>query len=163
MGTRSIIVLKDKNEALRLYKHYDGYPTGVLPLLDTALRITGVGARTTAEHIVNAALAGKDRVQIEDQTRRFNRAFLGDQWDLEWIYVVDIAAKTINIYGGGYTGEAPQVAYGKGPVDPAIYADSLYEQYQDAERKKTALLVADLAAAGYTVNPPKAKRKAKAV
>lgn len=164
MGTRSIIIIRDKNESLRLYKHYDGYPTGVFPVLLASLKtpMVGLTARNTAETMALIAPGMESKVVIEDETRRFNQAFLGDQFDLEWIYIVNLDTKDVSVYGGGFSGDAPQAAYTKGPVDPLVYADALRPEYQENERKETGNMVNDINNMGWTLNAAPKARKAKA-
>lgn len=95
----------------------------------------------------------------------FNPIFLGSQWDLEWIYVVNLSDKTVKIYGGGYADCSPQDHFAKGCVDPASYAEALYPQYRKRELAETEEAVREIESLGYKVNPatgdndPKPKKK----
>lgn len=173
-------------ETVRMYQHSDGYPTGVLPTLHAALSIAisqvneanewarkhGLSEKSlTTEHVVGKIIGestcqygiGCNIDQYDDDSARYDETFkpehLGTQSDLEWIYLVDLEAKSISIYGGGYTGAVPQVAYKRKTVNPLKYADSLREEFQNEERKATLELVSKVEALGFKVNPKtKAKR-----
>lgn len=149
MSTRSIIVVTNEIETIRLYKHSDGYPTDNLILIKESLAkaidqckkhfvsYKVNPQRTPRVDQVSGLLVGFSTTcygigaRIEEKHRGpFVPKHLGDQGDLEWIYIVDLQHQTIGVYGGGYTGKPPQIAFKKGPVDPKIYATSLYLEYQ---------------------------------
>lgn len=171
-------------KTVRLYKHCDGYPTGnlslILEALDTTIKdlkdynkrwaklsepkpmnvshLVGkiIGASTDVHGIGANIDTYEDDAADYDET--FNLKHLGNQSDLEWIYVVDVTKSTVKIYGGGYTGGSPQIAYKKGVVNLLNYIKSLKSEYQAAESKETLELVAAIEKLGFKVNPKKTKK-----
>lgn len=173
-------------QTCRLYKHCDGYPTGNLPVIKDALKraldmnaehdkkykedkATPVNVDQLVALIIGETASpygGGARVDAYDSndTGWYDSAFkpehLGNQGDLEWIYVIDLQTKSINVYGGGYTGEVPQHAYKKGVVNPMIYAERLKEDFQDGERKETLEVMGQIAELGFEVNRKSVKKGA---
>lgn len=174
------------DRTIRLYKHSDGYPTGNLPLIAEALtkakeqcdaenkRFESSKPKTPIVDQVVGLLIGASsdvygmgaRIDDEDEgklaiySEKLKPKHLGNQWDLEWIYIVDLNSNAVKIYGGGYTGQSPQHAYRKGMVDPMGYADQLKSEYQDRERQEIQSAINAIKASGFKVNS-KRKRSAK--
>jgi hypothetical protein len=152
MGTRSIIMVKGtvNNQTMvkRLYKHWDGYPTDVFNMLSCAL-----GENYNIDSFVTQCETyyRKGMVEATYIDLPFNTNMLDFQGDLEWIYTIDLDSKTIKVFGGGYTGKTPDVAYRKGPVNPLKYADQLKSEYQDNERESILQSVNQLKALGFKV------------
>lgn len=174
MSTRSIIVLTGKNKTIRVYKHCDGYPTGNLPVIADAIKALGgnmkgavktvskkLGIELTpdslAEKILEVAELERDNLE-ETFDGPLKPKMLGNQGDLEWIYVVDVDAKTLNVYGGGWTGELPQVAFKQGTVDPLSYVKKLIPECQDREREETQVIMKQVEKLGFKLNPKKTKK-----
>jgi hypothetical protein len=180
MSTRSIIVITGKDDynrsqTTRIYKHSDGYPTGNLAIINNAIER---GLRLVSENnsrfkdnremntncLAGLVLGEATTVYgmgayIEERfEEELKPAHLGNQWDLEWIYVIDVSAKTVNIYGGGYTGKAPQHALRKGAVDPMTYIKRLCEDYQASEKKELKKLITSIEAWGFKINPAATKK-----
>jgi hypothetical protein len=168
MGTRSVIAITGAAEystkqTVRLYKHWDGYPTGNLPIIADALE---TAAKALAEHNANktskywfektitpailsawtvGASTSVHGVGCREEftaSELLKPEHLGDQGDIEWIYVVDLDAKTVSVYSGEF-GTTPQEKYLKGPVNLATWlqeirseyrADAVFE-YETARRK----------------------------
>ncbi len=189
MSTRSIIVvtgrdLYDQDQTVRLYKHSDGYPTGVLPLISEALskareqcdadfeRFKHKRRLPNVDQVVGILIgAATDvygmgiRIDACDEdsaiyAEKFESKHLGCQGDLEWIYLVNLNDSTVKVYGGGYTGELPQKTYKIGTVDPLKYVDGLYPEYQASERCEIQEAISGIEALGFKVNP-KRRHKAK--
>ena len=182
MSTRSIILVTGKNETTRLYKLSDGYPTGNLPIIADALnkaneqckahskkwdcektpsvdQVVGliIGA-ATCEYGMGARI---DQNWDDDSQAVFNESFkqthLGDQSDLDWIYIVNVDEKSVNVYGGGYTDCSPQEHFKKGFADPVKYANQLRDEFIDDERKAIKDAVKAVQATGFSVNEPKGR------
>lgn len=182
MSTRSIIVVTGRSryrsefETIRLYKHSDGYPTGNLPIILKSIQKskeieednnTGFkqssGLKITADSF--AGLVVGEAVTMYGMGARIEKRYfeelnpdhLGGQCDLEWIYIVNTEKRTVEIYGGGFTGKAPQFALKKGMVDPVIYA----KRYRDESfaLKITQEMVKAIEAEGYSVNKALGSKK----
>lgn len=147
MSTRSIIVVSDDRTAFRIYKHYDGYPTGNLPLIASTLE-----AGADAESVVRAIESRESGARREWSGVTVDEECWGDQGDLEWIYHVDLAARNVAVYGGGYTGDWPGEIVSRGPVDPTSGLDDLTEEWQRTEHDAIEGMVARIRAAVWTVN-----------
>lgn len=191
MSTRSIIMIVGKGNynderSVRIYRHSDGYPSSVLPLIAVVLS----KANEQCEADNRRYNSGKPRVPIVEQVvglligastdtygmsvridegedgkpaiyfEKFKVKHLGNQYDLEWVYVVDLNSDSVKVYGGGYSGESPQHTYRKGLVDPLSYADQLKKEFQEQERQEIKKAIALIKGTGFTLNP-KRKRSAK--
>ena len=171
MSTRSIIFVTNQKESYRLYKHSDGYPTGNLPIIKQAIEevqqlqpedddrfMSRSNDRYAVSCLVGKILGaatseyGMGAYIEEDYYDGFNSEQLGNQWDLEWIYILDPIMKTLKIYGGGYANCSPQQHLANGYADPVAYADRLIEEYQDRERQEINKLVSEIMALGYQIN-----------
>lgn len=193
MGTRSIIVITGQarygqgHETVRLYKHWDGYPTENLPIIAQAVArmeksITDQPEPFRSKYPSVEGLTGMvigeasscygmgAQVDEDDHGRgtkaRFAEAFdpkhLGMQSDLEWIYVVDAEARSVAVYGGEYTGEVPQKAFKRGPVNPMAFVQRLRTDYQECGRSQIGEAIATLEASGWKLaEKPKRTRKPK--
>ncbi len=177
MSTRSIIVVTGKGryneETTRLYKHSDGYPTGNLPIIRDALKrsidqVDDENARwgddsdmksnLSVEQVVGHIIGESTSVygqgaQLEETFReKFKQKHLGNQGDLEWIYLVDVTKKTVKVYGGGYSGEGPQHAFKKGVVDPLTYVECLREECQKQEAFEIEVAMRKIKQLGFKLN-----------
>jgi hypothetical protein len=145
------------------------------------LSLDGMGAKAFADCIIASTLSAYSgfRCQIDkddntvsnsgldDGLAIFNEplkdSHFGNQGDLEWIYVVDLKAKSINVYSGGY--ESPDEILPRGVVDPRSYAEHLIEEAQVRERSEIAAHMDRLMDLGWNLNgsadasPAKPKRK----
>lgn len=174
MSTRSIIVITNKEKTIRVYRHYDGYPTSALEVILKSIKLISSAGDTNlkkleeklgldlnpdnlAQSVLKVAELRKDCLEGE-----YNEAFkpehLGNQGDLEWIYVVNTDTHTVNVYGGGYTGNIPQHAYAKGTVDPLSYAKRLYPEYQEQETLAMKVAMREIEELGFKINTGKGKK-----
>lgn len=151
MSTRSIILITDDQAAFRLYKHCDGYPTENLPLiasaLDDALLLDDVNAASVVR-----VLTDDTGARQEWEGSVIGEEAWGDQGDLEWIYHVDLAARNVAVYGGGYTGDWPGLIVSRGTVQPLGYVEHIRDEYQDREAVRIGEGVAAIHAHGWTLN-----------
>jgi len=184
MSTRSIILVTGASqysgtETYQLYKHSDGYPTGNLEIIADAIKKCAGLIKANADKWGNSkeskpwgpsmltgaiigeatSIYGMGAFVEETYGEKLAPKHLGVQCDLEWIYIIDVNQKTVKIYGGGYTGNAPQAAYKKGPVNPEIHCQNLKDEYQADELKEIKELVARIEKLGFAVNPKKKTKK----
>lgn len=172
-------------QTTRLYKHSDGYPTGNLPIIAEALAKAKEQCKETNERFqidnprgpsveqVTGLLIGSATdtygmgARLDDdgdgKTAVYNEKFkpkhLGNQGDLEWVYVVNLDNNTVKVFGGGYTGDGPQSAYKKGVVDPREYATQLKEECQANELQEIETAIKAVEDAGFKLNPKRKSRK----
>jgi hypothetical protein len=174
MSTRSIILVTgDKTgdgsgsqATVRIYKHWDGYPSGNLPVILNAIEraekmdkdnrerfpgedkpsrinvdqmtgliigesvsIYGTGARVDEDELEESPFK---RTALYDKP--FEPKHMGNQWDLEWVYVVNIPKKNVDVYGNGsYTSAEEHVKY------QTVHPDTEVKDYKE-ECKAPALL-----------------------
>ena len=144
MSTRAIINVTDGRRTLRLRKHCDGYPSDTLDVIKDGLATKPADAQTCADTLLEQSPRHEGRfggLCLEQITYGdFTPDTLGCQFDLEWIYVVDLDAKVIRIYGGRYADCSPQEHYERGMVD-----------YDDDDDVSDDVL-AGLTRLGYTIN-----------
>lgn len=88
---------------------------------------------------------------VEDQSNEFTPEALGEQWDLEWIYVVDLDKKVVSVYGGGYTGKAPQDTYNKGTVSPELEIGNFKDEFRESRRKKLCKAIRAFSGTGFCI------------
>jgi hypothetical protein len=176
MGTRSIIVITGpgvhrSHTTVRMYKHWDGYPTGVLEVLSEAIEqadkvlsnhkdepfrtdlLVGkiIGADTGAYG--QGARVDQDYTETSEKPAIYSEALepghLGNQGDLEWIYVVDLFEKNINVYAAG---DEPSKTKLSKVTDPYSYTKQLVESAQQEEADAIASAIANLGKYGFLVN-----------
>ena len=191
MSTRSIILTignqnySNELSIIRHYKHSDGYPSGVLPLLIETLESCEKEVKEYNDHwknfksstpkvISNDFFSGRligfgssvygqgvnvDAYEDDKATYdgKLEYKHLGYQEDLEWIYILDLNNKTLNIYGGSYSGQGPDVAVKKGFVNPEKYIKKLKDDYQNKELELTKECVAKVEGLGFKINKIKNK------
>lgn len=92
---------------------------------------------------------------------------LGNQGDLEWLYLVNQAEKSVSVFASQF-GEDAQTSFSKGPTDPLTYIKKLYPEFQEVEASHIQVAIYRIEAFGYQFNPaskviqfPKRKRGAK--
>lgn len=149
MSTRSIIVVTDKNKTKRIYKHSDGYPTHNLEIIAKALEDT----KTLDEIVTNLTTENKINVEEEFDFPLNNNPekCLGDQGDLEWMYVIDVENKIVNVYGKSWDTDN-LTAFKKGPTNPLEYVKELSEEYQKEEADTIKRYVQAIKKIGYLIN-----------
>lgn len=118
-------------------------------VIGASTSVYGIGARIDDDYLNDST---KQAAYNQALNKTTAKQLLGNQSDLEWIYVIDLNKKDVSIYGGGYTGNVPSVAYKKGAVNPLKYIENLKSEYQDRESLQTIALIADIQSQGFTVN-----------
>jgi hypothetical protein len=87
----------------------------------------------------------------------------GNQGDLEWVYVVDLRSRTIEVYGGTYG--CPEEHLARGRVEPAdAYAAQLKDEYQSTAKAAVNAHLDKLLDFGWNVNgklDPKKRKRAR--
>jgi hypothetical protein len=192
LGTRSIFVVsgkasynspKEKRGSVRLYKHWDGYPTENLKVLVRATEIAkGLvdehNARFSGESLSMESLAAQTFADcVVAATLGYYYGFgahvdtWGDKDEKEAIFDGPLALDHFGEQGDlewVYVVDVPdQVirvygnAYGppskhlkKGQVDPRCYAGHLASEAQSNERAAISAHMDRLAEMGWTLNPP---------
>lgn len=149
MSTRSIIIIKNEKSLCRLYKHCDGGPDENLHLIGKALVES---KRKTVSGVSNNIC--KLGCEIEHKTEKtdLNNSTLGYQTDLEWIYIVDLTKKTVDVYGGGYTDLRPINVLKKGKVKPLSYVNAFQEDYQEGVKLEIEYGLQRLKDLGFSIN-----------
>lgn len=109
----------------------------------------GAGARVDAEP------DGRPAVSFRPAT---DLSVFGTQGDLEWVYLADLRARTLTVYGGDFSD--PDEHRRRGPVDPRLYARELAEDHRGREFLAIHRAVWVLQGRGWTVTPPKGRRAA---
>ncbi|MBY0525575.1 MAG: hypothetical protein K2R98_19375 [Gemmataceae bacterium] len=182
MGTRSIILITGKGrhggkQTVRLYRHWDGYPTCNLSTIAEAIekanelhqkyamqswskdyQLTDMPAQTFADLVVASSIQWDGAAaRIDDDNGRdcvwheeLSSAHYGNQGDLEWVYVVDVEQRTVKVYGNDYGTPAEHIR--RGTVDPCKYAACLKPEYRDKERGETMSVVGRIVGLGWMVN-----------
>ncbi|CAB5221305.1 hypothetical protein UFOVP244_131 [uncultured Caudovirales phage] len=176
MGTRSIIVVTGaatykEVSTVRMYKHYDGYPSDVLNVLADALTDAVNVMKKHDEKVMRTGLIvgkiiGSDtgiygpgaRIDDDYQGNRTVRAeydaaldksHLGNQADLEWIYVVDADARNVSVYAGV---ETPAETDLNKTTDPYTQVNSYREESKEGLRADITSGIERLKAVGFSVN-----------
>lgn len=167
-----------EGQTARLYRHWDGDPQTQLATFLAAIKrcqsilthvqqykqdaaMKDVPTATMADAICGESLSwGGNAVSYDyddDNGRKcvwpevMTEGHYGDQGDLEWVYIINIHAQTIRVYGNGYGTPADHMA--QGPVNPVAYADCLIEKYQTETRNAISVTMDELRDSGWEVNP----------
>lgn len=135
MSTRANIIVTDGDEELIFYRHSDGYPEGARPLLDKFLG--HVKAGHIRDNVGQAAgwliVLGREEYAHRDEPQdEYNAAYrqpeptvgtngscmswkvgsiepaTGIHGDIEWLYIVDLKAKTIRQHECGFNVNGPE-------------------------------------------------------
>lgn len=179
MSTRSVILITG-HESLwntnpstrRLYKHSDGYPSGNLPLIASALRLAL--KQCEVENRRNNNLFPKDPKDryspsveqvtghlIGESTSVFGMGAwpehktsealtvndIGTQWDVEYIYVIDLEKRTVSVYSGNF--DSIQKGYLAGTINPMSE-----DEGRDKPNPALARAVKAIRALNFTIAPP---------
>ena len=175
MGTRSTILVTGHGNyspmTIRLYKHWDGYPTGNLSIIERALESAislksrdaarfGNDEKPLTVELVVGKIIG-EATDVTGMGAKIEETFqdslkpehFGNQGDLEWVYVIDCDAKTVKMYGGDYQGKGKT-------KDPLSYIECLKDEYKTREKHETEKLIRLVEAWGFKVNPKAARLKA---
>ena len=173
--TGDLPLADSRRQTVRLYAHWGGSPDHVLKDLHTAVRASvrllaasrelrpdarAVTAQGFADCLRAASLTHNgfatvldDRDGV-DRPAAFAEAFdaathCTDQADLEWVYVADVNARSLWVYGGFGTA---QELIARGEADPAGHAEDLLPQYRRRTRARIRALVRSLRRLGWAVN-----------
>lgn len=172
MATRSAIIVTGPSRfgavsTFRLYKHWDGYPTDNLPLIERALHRAQKLIRENDDVLSADTLTGlligesvtenSIGAKLEYQGGAFGPDSVGDQGDLEWIYVIDTGAMTLKVYGGSYGARLSDQT-----KDPRTYVKCLIPAAQVSELGTIEQAIREIEAWGMRVNPIGEKEKAHA-
>jgi hypothetical protein len=184
MSTRSVIIVTGQGqygqETYRLYKHSDGYPSGNLPIIESAIRSAKkqcevnnarfkppfiddktITPNQLVGHLIGAATSvyGMGATVEFHAQEEFKPEHLGNQWDVEYVYIVDLALQQVRIYAGSFK-DGIQAGYAKGTIDVLDTEDK-------KDKKRIQKAVNRLIDIGYGptiggIVPPKFKRPRKA-
>jgi hypothetical protein len=92
MGTRSTMLFIDQDSIVQIYRHWDGYPSSILPDLDKARKLAWGFPRFEADEFAAAVVAtmkvGEGNVRIQNPPSRED-LFENVNWDVEWVYVIE--------------------------------------------------------------------------
>ena len=94
MSTRSNIIVQDEYNRIQVYRHYDGYPEGVMPELIKALEFAWPLPRFEADDFAAAIVrAWKDEggghIRIDGNPKAFEMV----HGDTEYVYVIKFDKK----------------------------------------------------------------------
>jgi hypothetical protein len=140
---------------------------------DPPVTLADMNAETFADCIIAASLCWSRGFEAwyddaEGQQAIFPKGIsnemFGNQGDLEWVYVVHVHKRSIDVYGGDYG--CPEEHLARGRVEPAdAHAAQLKDEYQTAARAAVNAHLDRLLDFGWNVNgkldPAKRKRDRK--
>ena len=129
MSTRSTIQImsKKENKTVILYKHYDGYPSDNLKMINNALGASDftipLEKNTPFNNFLDSCAIYYNRDLQEMIQNGSGKIYKYDaelyksedycqHADIEFFYIVDIDLKNVNVYGSGYQCETDQVKNG---------------------------------------------------
>ena len=164
MGTRSIIVINNEKTALRLYKHYDGHPSHTLKAIADGIREAQlkedtytIGESIMHEYWVdNGSKSTRMHKEVEAiGPQRVEACLSSPQWDLEYIYLVDLKNKEISLYGGGFFNKPAIDIVFQGNICPIESEISrVRAEYQSDTRKRLVSATTALSQLGFTIEKP---------
>lgn len=155
MGTRSSIFVKrttkGKTRFYRFYKHWDGYPTGNLPVLLGLIAGIKIGRLSVKRAMLLAATIDGSKVEFEgikgslDLITKHN-----EHGDLEWSYLVDLDSRKIEISAAS-DGTSRRLNDGL-LTDPLEYVSQLRTDCRAEEKWRLEDYLKRLKSMGYSVN-----------
>jgi hypothetical protein len=179
--TGDLPLADSRRQTVRLYAHWGGSPDHVLKDLHTAVQASGrllaayrelrpdaraVTAQGFADCLRAASLTHNGFATVLDDRDGIDRpavfpevfdasSHCANQADLEWVYVADVNARSLRVYGGhGTAGEL----IARGEADPAGHAEGLLPQYRRRTHARIRRLVRSLGRLGWAVNGNQAAR-----
>jgi hypothetical protein len=189
MGTRSVIVVSGldrhgREQVVRLYRHFDGYPQENLQTIVKAIEFSkglqhydtsckrNIPARTMADVIIAQSIDwfGSSVVLDGDPRQDYRKAIYseplaehhyGDQGDIEWVYLVECETQRVTVWSGGCG--SPDEHFATGPVDPRIYAKQLMKEHQGECVADISQAMDRIQEAGWSLTQPTAKKPRKRV
>ena len=109
MSTRANIIIKDKYDKLYFYRHSDGYPEGAMPTLERFMSWVKEGH--IRDNVNQAAgwlivIGHQEYEGMCDPTGNWKvgayEPAIAIHGDIEYLYVLDLEAKTITIHKGHF-------------------------------------------------------------
>jgi hypothetical protein len=117
MSTRANILIKDSHDELWFYRHSDGYPEGTMPTLSEFMRRIVEGEIRNNVSQASGWLIVIGHEEYAEQREKYPHIggwkvgayepTTGEHGDINYLYVVDLDEKTIEIQGG----DEPQVIH----------------------------------------------------
>lgn len=192
MGTRAVIQIvgcaempaEKKGEytsAVRLYRHSDGNPQSCLPAIAAAItmmdrlvdksllwereKVRHIAVESMAYAIVANSMSNRGLTAVIEQIEMDSPSLqqLGDQSDLEWLYVVDCEQRLVNVYSSkqGYP-DGGKKLYTATPTEhleagffsqaEAVFREEYIPEAQEIVLKEFAEGVQAVAATGWHYN-----------
>ena len=163
-----------RRQTVRLYAHWGGSPDHVLKDLHAAVQASGrllaayrelrpdaraVTSQGFADCLRAASLTHNGFATVPDDRDGIDRPAMfpevfdaslhcANQADLEWVYVADVNARSLWVYGGFGTA---QELIARGEADPAGHAEDLLPPYRRRTRARIRGLVRSLRRLGWAV------------
>ena len=168
---------KTRKETIRLYQSWDGSPDMMLANIAAGIALTApilarwqslwrsiqpevqsVPAKCMADAVLAASLGIYGMSMRQDDKDGRPAAFqgppaaqaFGDQGDLEWVYFMDVDAKTVHVYGG--YGLAQDIMKNR-PTAPMLYLEAIRDEYQVEIGECIQAGLAAIRKAGWKINP----------
>lgn len=161
MGTRSATFITGTGEdgkpfTVRLYRHWDGYPSSAL--VDISQTVAGLGADARNPERLQKALIESDngfRLDGGPWGTPLSGRHYGDQGDLEWIYRVDTNSGRVDVFGStkDFRLGTPKEHIAAGAVDPRLHPLCFKEEYVKESLDAVSAAVEGLRAAGFASVP----------
>ena len=123
MGTRSSIQVmsKEQNKTVIIYKHWDGYPSDNLKMLNEAFEVTDFKrflekcAFYYERPLFDMIQSGSEKITTY-KPRLYNSKKYCQHGDLEYFYIVNLDTREIIVYSG-YGSESELVNYNNTKID----------------------------------------------
>ena len=164
MRTRCEIIFTDGEQVVRYYKHNDGYPTGVLPMIqEILLQVLNEGEENVLERL--KAEVKEIGLEMCFQGKREELFLSNIHVDLEWAYEVDLIKKAIKVGKwfaveegqgldariGEYEGSSKLILE-HNLTNPLDYVKDLMGKYQALERIEIEQTIERLGTLGFHIN-----------
>ena len=179
MGTRSIILITgndyyNRPTTIKLYKHYDGYPSENLLVIGGAIqRARKVLTEMSIDKPLNVHLVSNS-IQAETlsyegfnaiESETFDAPYSlkcidNSQWDLEYIYIVDLNRNSVDVYSGDFK-LGPRAGIKAGKLDPLSTVSIYNPEYQAMKRQAIRKAMRAVVKAGFEINSSKRTPKSK--
>lgn len=149
MSTRGLLVYKEGDTVVSYYLASDAYPTYTLELIQEHLHQSNAENFIVGEQTLSGIKQNSDLEKEYEGNSDFPTDW-GGVGNSEWVYVVDLNKKNIDIHGA--TWGKPQLIIAEGKTDPLTYVARIRTAYQDSEKRRIQNNLDNLIKLGFTFN-----------
>lgn len=149
MSTRGLLVYKEEDTVVSYYLASDAYPTSTLELILEHLHQSNAENFILGEQTLSGVKHNSDLEKEYEGNSDFPTDW-GGVANSEWVYVVDLNKKNIDIHGT--TWGKPLLIIAEGKTDPLSYLKKIRDQFKEEEKNRILSHLDTLTKLGFTFN-----------